>query len=357
MGPIALPNPPPRKLRWGRMLGWTALVFAAGVAVGFVSKDPLVKAGAELGVNLGSTSAAPLLAAAPPASKPAASSVQSVQSVPSVPPLAVAPKPELVAAAVLPSAAPAPKPVARLADAPKPEPAKAAPVTAHSARPEPTAEALPVASGKHGKEAAKAVATASPAGHKPGFDEPFAEESGSAPASKPAASPSRKTVEAAPVPTPVAAPAKSEPAKTSAKSSAKSNDSLDNLMADAPGDGKGKKHDSKDIDALLKDVQKPRAEPAPKKEAPAPAPSLSAADIARVMNGVKARSKECASKLAQKGVAELKITVGKSGAVSDVHLGGKLVNTPVGACVEKVTRAAVFPPSSGIVFDYRVDAR
>jgi len=59
----------------------------------------------------------------------------------------------------------------------------------------------------------------------------------------------------------------------------------------------------------------------------------------------------------QKGVAELKITVGKSGAVSDVHLGGKLVDTPVGACIEKVTRAAVFPASSGLVFDYRVDAR
>ena len=128
-------------------------------------------------------------------------------------------------------------------------------------------------------------------------------------------------------------------------------------MADSPGDGKAKKHESKDIDALLKDVQKPRVEPAAKKEAPPPAPSLSAADIARVMSGVKARGKECATKLGQKGVAELKISVSKSGAVSDVHLGGKLVDTPVGACIEKVTRAAVFPPSSGLVFDYRVDAR
>jgi hypothetical protein len=331
MGPIALPAPPRRKLRWGRLFLWTALVFAGGVAVGFVAKDSLVKAAGEIGVNLGSTTVALSASSG-----------------------AVTPKPEPSAATVLPSAAapapaPEPRPVVRLADAPAPEPVKAAPGTAHSARPEPTAETLPSASGKHGKGSVKAVATASPADHKPSFEEPFADESGSAPASKPAASPSRKTVEAAPV----AAPAKSEPVKKSAKS----NESLDDLMGDAPGDGKGKKRENKDIDALLKDVQKPRAEPAPKKEAPPPAPALSAADIARVMSGVKARSKDCANKLAEKGVAELKITVGKSGAVSDVHLGGKLVNTPVGACIEKVTRAAVFPPSSGLVFDYRVDAR
>ena len=344
MGPIALPKPPPHKLRWGRLFLWTVLVFAGGVAVGFVEKDSLVKAGEEIGVHLGSTTAPPSSAATPSASQAASSS-----------PSAVAPKPEPAAAAVPPSAAPvpapasAPRPVVNLADPPSPEPAKAAHVTSHSARPEPATEALPVASAKHGKGAAKDGAkdgaTASSPSHKPRFDEPFADESGSAPAPKPAASPSRKTVEAA--------AAKSEPSKTSAKSS----DSLDNLMADSPSDGKGKKRENKDIDALLKDVQKPRAEPAPKKAAPASAPSLSAADIARVMNGVKTRSKECANKLAQKGVAELKITVGKSGAVSDVHLGGQLVNTPVGACIEKVTRAAVFPPSSGLVFDYRVDAR
>jgi hypothetical protein len=332
MGPIALPKPPPRRVRWGRLFLSTALVFAGGVAVGFVAKDSLVKAAGEIGVNLGSTTAAP-----------------------SAPSLAATPKPEPAAAAVLPSStpAPAPRPVVRLADAPAPELAKAAQVRAHPARPEPTVEALLGTSGKHGKGSAKAVATASPAGHKPTFDEPFVEEGGSAPAPKPAASPSRKADEAATV----AATAKSEPAKTSSKSSARSNDSLDNLMLDSPGDSKGKKHENKDIDALLKDVQKPRTEPAPKKEAPPPAPSLSAADVARVMSGVKARSKECATKLAQTGVAELKITVGKSGAVSNVQLGGKLVKTPVGACIEKVTRAAVFPPSSGLVFDYRVDAR
>jgi hypothetical protein len=235
--------------------------------------------------------------------------------------------------------------VVKLADAPVPASAKVAPVVSPSARPEPPTEPSPGPSAKHGKAAAKA----SPAGHKPSFDEPFAAESGGAAEPKPAANPSRKSSEAPSA----AAPAKKEPAKTSAKSG----DALDNLMADSPGDGKAKKHESKDIDALLKDVQKPRVEPAAKKEAPPPAPSLSAADIARVMSGVKARGKECATKLGQKGVAELKISVSKSGAVSDVHLGGKLVDTPVGACIEKVTRAAVFPPSSGLVFDYRVDAR
>jgi len=342
MGPIALPQQPPRKVRWGRLSVWTALVFVGGTAVGFVAKDALVKAGAELGVNLGSTTVAPSLAVRSAASQAASSSVPSVA--------AVAPKPETAAAAVPSGAAPAPtpRPVVKLADAPAPEPAKSAHTPSHSARPDLTAEASPGASGKVAKGSAKAVAMASPAGHKSTFDEPFADESGSNPASKPAASPSRKSDDASTV----AAP-KGEPAKKSARS----NDSLDSLMADSPGDSKGKKHDSKDIDALLKDVQKPRAEPAPKKEAPAPAAALSASDISRVMNGVKTRSKDCANKLGQKGVAELKITVGKSGAVADVHLGGKLVNTPVGECIEKVTRAAVFPPSSGLVFDYRVDAR
>jgi hypothetical protein len=336
MGPIALPKPPPRKVRWGRLFVWTAIVFVGGGVAGFFAKDSLVKVAAELGVNIGSTSAAASLAATPPAPSGSSSAI-------------VAPKPEPAAMAVAPVAPPAPAPrqVVKLADAPAPEPAKPVQANARSARPEPAAEASPSASGKRGKGATKAMASS--AGPKPNFDEPFADESGSAPAPKPAASPSRKTDEGATV----VAAAKSEPAKKSAKS----NDSLDNLMMDAPSDSKGKKHDNKDIDALLKDVQKPRAEPATKKEAPPPAPPLSASDISRVMSGVKTRSKECANKLGQKGVAELKITVGKSGAVSDVHLGGKLVNTPVGACIEKVTRAAVFPPSSGLVFDYRVDAR
>ena len=32
-------------------------------------------------------------------------------------------------------------------------------------------------------------------------------------------------------------------------------------------------------------------------------------------------------------------------------------DTPLAACVEKAIRAATFPPSSGLRFDYRIDCR
>ncbi len=128
-------------------------------------------------------------------------------------------------------------------------------------------------------------------------------------------------------------------------------------MTDGVADSKGKKRESKDLDALLKDVQKSKPEPPPKREAPPPPASLSASDISKVMAGVKTRGNQCAQRLGQKGVAELKITVGKDGHVTDVNVGGKVADTPLGACVEKATRAATFPPSSGLRFDYRIDCR
>lgn len=77
----------------------------------------------------------------------------------------------------------------------------------------------------------------------------------------------------------------------------------------------------------------------------------------RVMAGVKTRCNACAQRLGQTGIAELKITVGKNGAVTDVLVGGKIANTPLAACIEKATRMATFPPSTGLRFDYRIDAR
>jgi len=151
--------------------------------------------------------------------------------------------------------------------------------------------------------------------------------------------------------------AKSEIAPKSA--AGKSHDSLDTLMADVVTDNKGKnkKRENKDIDAMLKDVQKSNPEPPPKREAPPPLPPLAPADISRVMAGVKSRGNDCAQRLGAKGVAELKLVVGKDGKVNDVRVGGKLANTPLGACIEKAARAASFPPSSGLRFDYRIDVR
>ena len=202
---------------------------------------------------------------------------------------------------------------------------------------------------RHGKGAVKAVASAgTPSKKAAGFEDPFASDAETAGEAKSAA-PSGKSKPAEP-----AAAPKSEPAPKPV--AARSQDPLDSLMADGIGESKGKKRDSKDLDALLKDVQKSKPEPPPKREAPPPPSSLSAADIAKAMAVVKTRSNSCAQRLGLTGTAELKITVSKSGAVTDVQLGGKIANTPLAACIEKATRAAPFPASSGLRFDYRIDA-
>ena len=154
-------------------------------------------------------------------------------------------------------------------------------------------------------------------------------------------------------------------AKASSKSvvpqttSAKSKDSLDNLMGGGDADSsKNKKRASKDLDALLKDVQKSNPEPPKaKREEPAPAAALSPSDISKVMAGVKTRASECARRLGEKGIAELKISVSKTGAVSEVKIKGKVAGTPLAACIDKAMRAAKFPASSGLRFDYRINAR
>jgi hypothetical protein len=221
----------------------------------------------------------------------------------------------------------------------------ALPALAESAVVEP-----PATRSHHGKGAAKANPSASTKKASAG-DDPFASEAESASAPKVAA-PSSKSK---PAPSESAAAAKRTPEPKPA--AAKSNDSLDSLMADGVSDSKGKKRDSKDLDALLKDVQKSKPEPPPKHEDPPPASPLSPSDISRVMAGVKTRGNTCAQRLGQKGIAELKITVGKTGAVTDVQVGGKVANTPLAECIDKATRAAKFPASSGLKFDYRIDVR
>lgn len=338
MGPIVLPGQPqaPRKRRWGWFLFWTVLVFVGGMVAGFAQKESLIKVGRQVGINLGASATTVSPSTTPVADPSGGAEPTPVATAETSPaPAARAPKQIVKVEPVQEPSAP---------ERAKAEPEKAVAHASAPSRAMPTESASESASAKRAKSPAKAVAVAS-SGRKPGSDNPFGVED-SAPVAKPAAAPLAKPE-----------PAKSA-GKTESPKAARSSDSLDSLMVDMPSDGKSKKRDSRDIDALLKDVQKPRAEPAPKKEAPPPpAQSLSAADISRVMSGVKVRSKDCANKLGEKGMAELKITVARSGAVSDVHLGGKLANTPVGACIEKVTRAAVFPPSSGLVFDYRVDAR
>jgi hypothetical protein len=155
--------------------------------------------------------------------------------------------------------------------------------------------------------------------------------------------------------------AKGEKSGKDSKSAAKSGDSLDSLMNDVVSDpkaGKTGKKDSKEMDALLKDVQKsdPSAA-APKKEQPTSAPPLSPADISTAMAQVKVKGNACAQRFGRSGTAELKITVARDGRVTEVQLGGKLAATPVAGCIEQAVKTASFRPNAGLKFDYRMDVR
>jgi hypothetical protein len=323
MGPIALPTPK-RKRRWGWWLVWTLSVFAGGIAAG----PTLITQGSVL-IERGFA----LFGMTPP-------------------PFVESHKPAAPAVVATPASAALVEPIPeeKAAQAPQNPP----PVAAAPERAKIVAAASPAARSPQKDSSTKsrshAEASAKTAGR---YQDPFT--AGAEGAADPVpATPSRKPK---PTPSEAAPTTKAEPAAKPAAS--KSHDPLDNLMADVVTDnsGKPKKRESKDLDAMLKDVQKSNPEPAPKRETSTSLPTLSAADISKAMAPVKTRGKECAQNLGQAGVAELKLSVGKDGRVSDVRLGGKLAGTPVGLCIEKAARAASFPPSAGLRFDYRIDAR
>ena len=368
MGPIHIPQmPQPKpKRRWGWLLAWTLVVFAGGVVAGPVLTEQafvlVERVAPMLGLRLPQfvedhrqaarpvlplpTEARPVVPAPEPGpeatvAEPKPHAGEARGEAPAVVARPAAPPAEKTAEGEHPPAASAPNTVrhapaaasARAESPPAELPAEPAAVRAH-----------------HGRGGARVASSASPTAKRAsGSDDPFASEAETGSEPKPAA-PSSKSK---PAPSAFAASAKSEPAPK--PMAARSNDPLDSLMADGVADSKGKK--SKDLDALLKDVQKSKPEPPPKREAPPPASALSPADISRVMAGVKGRSNSCAQRLGQMGNAELKITVGKDGHVTDVKVGGKLADTPLGACIDKATRSATFPVSSGLKFDYRIDAR
>jgi hypothetical protein len=146
------------------------------------------------------------------------------------------------------------------------------------------------------------------------------------------------------------------------ESAAKSGESssLDSLMADVVSEDKttkGKKENSKEMDAILKDVQKAEPAPVAKKPPPAAAPPLSPTEISSAMGQLKVRGNACAHRAGRGGTAELKIAVSKEGRVTDVKVGGKLAGTPVATCIEQAARAITFRPNAGLRFDYRMDVR
>ncbi len=348
MGPMMLPQTPHRR-RWGRFLAWTLLVFAGGVAAGPTLTDHAVRlverACAMAGISPPSfvTNLQRTATTAEPSVGTPAPSLRSVAEIsptgednaarPVVAPVVKPAEPEQAVVAVVPQSPPPPS-----AEAPAAEPAEVAKSdkpAAHASHAKNDGKAPP----------AKAVPARTPAGthaarEAAGSDNPFERsERGSEPKSAAIRKPKTAFDE------PAAKPAASD-----------SHGSLNSLMADGTADAKDKKRGSKTIDALLKDVQKTDAEPTKHEAAPA-APPLSQADISRVMAGVKTRGKDCAQRVGQAGVVDLKIVVSKDGGVTDANVGGKLANTPLAACIEKVMRASSFPRSTGLRFDYRLDVR
>ena len=362
MGPLTLPDVR-RKRRWVWLLLWTLLVFAGGVAAGPTLTNQALALVARAYSMLGMSPPrfVDKLRPAAPTLTPVAPSIVPLPA----PPPSVEERAEAPAAAAEPVAPRPAKPAepAKPAGVAAPQPAARAEAVA-TGRTETALTKIPVARPPHGRsetrtpsaKAAPAGTAANPTAPAPAaaaFHDPFAE--GAEGANQPkSAVPSRKSRPSFDEPSPTA---KSEPAPRPAASG--SQDSLDNLMADVvtTKKAKDKPREGKSLDALLNDVQKGSPEPAPKREAPAPPAPLSQADISRVMAGVKTRAKECARQLGQKGIAELSLVVGKDGNVTGVSVDGKLANTPVAACIEKAARAAAFPRSAGLRFDYAIDAR
>jgi hypothetical protein len=185
------------------------------------------------------------------------------------------------------------------------------------------------------------LAPAEPARHKQGGDgDPFDSDGGGA--SEPAGA--KHVAKAAPEPAPATRP------------SAKSGDALDDLMTGVGGGGSkpAKRSTSKEIDVMLKDVQKSEPPPPPKRAEPAPLPPLTASDIATAMAGVKTSANRCGRRFGQSGVADLKLMVGRDGRVTDVAVHGKLADSPIAQCIAKAARRTTFPRNAGLKFDYRI---
>jgi len=281
-----MPQPKPKR-RWKLFLLWSLLMFAGGAAAGIALIDPVCGVLDSVASTLGLP--APRFVttrrAAAPAPSPAAVAPAPAPAPEPAPAAAVPSAPtgtgQVQAAAAKPTAIPTEaKPAPELAAPAAREPAAHEPKGAHHAvaaapaRAEPATEPEPEHA-PHGKGATKAASSTGTSGKKSAkFDDPFASDGETANEAKPAAASGKSK----------ASPSEPAPKPTAAKS----NDPLDSLMADGVADSKGKKRASKDLDALLKDVQKGNPEPKVKHEdPPPPAAALSPSDISRVMTGVR----------------------------------------------------------------------
>jgi hypothetical protein len=339
------PIPKAKPTRRGRkIVAWSLCVFAGGLAAGPLLAD-YADQGLEAGIAWLAKWAPSFLQ--PYLPKPLEASTQKPQGSTVARTVPAAPS----AVATTPTAPGQPEPTSEVAARPAgaKAPAKAAATKAseperrmvqakaHKARATRRLAATVVA-------AEPATATPKPAGQKHGErGNPFVGDEGGA---SEAAATER--------------PAKAASQPAAGKSSpAKSGDGLDDLMAGGAGSGrpKDRRSTSREIDDMLKDVQKSQPAPRPTRTEPAPLPSLTASDIATVMAGVKTGARACGRRFGQTGVVDLRLAVAKNGKVTDVALRGKLADLPISECITRAARGAAFPPNSGLKFDYRIDVQ
>jgi predicted Zn finger-like uncharacterized protein len=124
--------------------------------------------------------------------------------------------------------------------------------------------------------------------------------------------------------------------------------------------GGSKKRD--DLDALIDGAiggggSKKAAAPKPKAAAAADAnlpETLGRGEIVNGMKSVKGRVQGCFDKYRVPGMANVTLTVARSGAVSGAKVKGIFAGTPTGACIQAAVRSATFSRFRGspVTFDY-----
>jgi len=206
----------------------------------------------------------------------------------------------------------APPPVARVAPAPSP-----APLTEAPARPEPLA--LPVAEPLPSASGPSTVAARS------GTRRPGKHTAASAPS---------------PSPVPVALASTTAAAAPDELRTADGR-SLDDLLDSATG---GKRPGKKDEDS-------PELDKGPD------LPDLTRQEIVAAMKVLRPRMKDCYRQHQVRGIAFVRVSIGSEGEVASAAVKGPLAATPTGACVETAVRAASFPASRGMTFQYPFPVR
>ncbi len=120
---------------------------------------------------------------------------------------------------------------------------------------------------------------------------------------------------------------------------------------------KGKRESDRKIDDLLASVissagGESRAGDSARAHEP-DLPPLARDDIVAVLKQLRPRMKACSQQHQQRGLATVRIEVGKAGEVVAAAVSGPpFAGTPAGECVEAAVKAASFPSSAGMTFQY-----